>query len=163
HAPESGVGGITSSTMRHVVAAAALVALVVLVYGASAENQFVFDDQLLIVDNPMVQLPLAQAHELLAGTAQGVAYRPLRVLSYMVACDVACRLAPCACRLSNLVYHAAAVLTLYALAWLTIGSLPGALSAAALFAVHPLGSEAVVYVAGRRDLLSTLFVLLALL
>src|SRR5262249_53218598 len=103
------------------------------------------------------------AHELLAGTAQGVAYRPLRVLSYMVDFHVAGRLDPRTFHLSNLVYHAATVLTLYALAWLTIGSLPGALSAAALFAVHPLGSEAVVYVAGRRDLLSTLFVLLALL
>jgi hypothetical protein len=149
--------------MRHVVAAAALVALVVLVYGTSAENQFVFDDQPLIVDNPMVQLPLAQAHELFAGTAKGVAYRPLRVFSYMIDFHVAGRLDPRTFHRSNIAYHAATVLALYALAWLTLGSLPGALSAAALFAVHPLGSEAVAYVAGRRDLLSTLFVLLALL
>lgn len=149
--------------MRHVAAAAALVVLIVLVYGASARNQFVFDDLTLVVENPAVQLPLGQAYQLFLGATEGMVYRPLRVLSYMVDYRVAGKLDPTTFHRSNLVYHAAAVLALYALAWLTIGSAAGAFCAAALFAVHPLGSEAVVYVAGRRDLLSTLCALLALL
>jgi len=149
--------------MRHVAAAAALVALIVLVYGASAGNKFVFDDQTLVVENPVVQLPLGQAYQLFLGAPEGVVYRPLRMLSYMVDYQVAGKLDPATFHRSNLVYHAAAVLALYVLACLTIGSAAGAFCAAALFAVHPLGSEAVVYVAGRRDLLSTLCALLALL
>jgi len=148
--------------MRHVAAAAALVALIAVVYGASVGHQFVFDDQALVVDNPVVQLPLSRVHELLLGTETGITYRPLRIFSYMVDYRLAGGLDPATFHLSNLAYHAAATLALYTLAWLTIGSVAGALCAAALFAVHPLGSEAVVYVAGRRDLLSTLCVLLAL-
>lgn len=149
--------------MRHVAAAAALVALIALVYGASLGNQFVFDDHSLVVENELVQLPLARAYALLAPGAAGISYRPLRIFSYMVDYRIAGGLDPVIFHASNLAYHAAATLAVYALAWLTIGTFGGALAAAAIFAVHPLGSEAVVYVAGRRDLLSTLFVLLALL
>src|SRR5690606_14289442 len=131
-------------------------------YGAALEHEFVFDDQALVVDNPVVRLPLSQAHELLLGTESGIVYRPLRMLSYMVDHHLAGGLDARAFHLSSLVYHALVTLTLYALGCLTIGSPLGAFFAAALFAVHPLGSEAVVYVAGRRDELVALFVLLAL-
>jgi len=148
--------------VRHLAAVAALVLLTALVYGGAVGHEFVFDDQALVVDNPAVRLPLSRAHELLL-EPEGIAYRPLRILSYMVDHQIAGGLDPVVFHTSNLVYHAAVAVTLYALAFATIGSAGGALSAAALFAVHPLGSEAVAYVAGRRDLLSTLCVLLALL
>jgi tetratricopeptide (TPR) repeat protein len=140
-----------------------LVALIALVYGVSLGHRFVFDDTSLVVDNELVELPLAQAHELLTGTSDGISYRPLRIFSYMVDYRIAGTRDPAVFHASNLVDHALATLAVYALATLTVGSFVGALAAAALFAVHPLGSEAVVYVAGRRDLLCTLFVLLALL
>ncbi|MEW6273031.1 MAG: tetratricopeptide repeat protein [Thermodesulfobacteriota bacterium] len=149
--------------MRHVAAALALVALIASAYGGALGHEFVFDDQALVVENPVVRLPLSQAYELLVGSESGIVYRPLRMLSYMVDYQLAGGLDAAAFHLSSLVYHAAATLALYALAWLTIGSALGASSAAAIFAVHPLSSEAVVYVAGRRDELVTLFVLLALL
>jgi cytochrome c-type biogenesis protein CcmH/NrfG len=149
--------------MRHVGAVLGLVLLVAAVYGASVGHEFVFDDHLLVVGNPVVRLPLDQAGDVFLGTDAGIAYRPLRMLSYMVDHHVAGGLDPATFHLSNLVYHAAAVLALYALALVTIGSAGGAFCAAAFLAVHPLGSEAVAYVAGRRDVLSTLLVLLALL
>lgn len=148
--------------MRHVAVAAGLVVLIALVYGGAVRHGFVFDDQSLVVDNPAVRLPLSRAHELLFGPEVGIAYRPLRIFSYMVDHRIAGGLDPMVFHASNLVYHAAATLALYALAFATLGSVAAAFVAGAVFAVHPLGSEAVVYVAGRRDLLSTLFVLLAL-
>lgn len=148
--------------MRHVAACAVIVALIALVYGVSVGHQFVFDDTSLVVGNELVQLPLSRAPQLLAGTAGGIAYRPLRIFSYMVDYRIGGGLDPAVFHASNLVWHALVTLALYALASATVGSTSGALAAAALFAVHPLGSEAVVYVAGRRDLLCTLFVLLAL-
>ncbi len=149
--------------MRHVGAALGLVALVAVVYGASVGHEFVFDDHLLVVGNPVVRLPPSEIARVLFGTDTGISYRPLRMLSYMVDHHLAGRLDPAAFHLSNLVYHAAAALALYALALVLLRSAFGAFCAAALLAVHPLGSEAVAYVAGRRDLLSTLLVLLALL
>jgi tetratricopeptide (TPR) repeat protein len=149
--------------VRHVGAALGLVLLVAAVYGASVGHEFVFDDHLLVVGNPVVRLPLEQAGDVFLGAGEGIAYRPLRMVSYLVDHHLAGGLDPAAFHLSNLLYHAAAVLALYALAWVTIGSALGAFCAAALLAVHPLGSEAVAYVAGRRDVLSTLLVLLALL
>lgn len=149
--------------MRHVAAIAALVVLIALVYGGTVGHGFVFDDQALVVDNEAVRLPLSRAHELLFEPEAGIAYRPLRIFSYMVDHQIAGGLDPAVFHASNLVYHALVTVVLYLLAVATIGSSGGALCAAALFAVHPLGSEAVVYVAGRRDLLSTLCVLLGLL
>lgn len=136
--------------------------LIALVYGVSVGHDFVFDDTSLVVENDLVELPLSRAHELLIGTDGGISYRPLRIFSYMVDYRIAGGRDPAVFHASNLLVHALATLALHALALLVVGSQAGALAAAALFAVHPLGSEAVVYVAGRRDLLCTLFVLLAL-
>lgn len=140
-----------------------LVAVIGLVYGVSLGHQFVFDDTSLVVGNELVQLPLSRAGELLTGASGGISYRPLRIFTYMVDHRIGGGLDPSVFHASNLVWHALATISVYALACLTVGSFGGALAAASVFAVHPLGSEAVVYVAGRRDLLCTLFVLLALL
>lgn len=136
--------------------------LIALVYGVSVGHEFVFDDTSLIVENELVELPLSRAGELLSGTDGGISYRPLRIFSYMVDYRIAGGRDPAVFHASNLVVHALATLLLYALGVQILGSFAGALGAAAVFAVHPLGSEAVVYVAGRRDLLCALFVLLAL-
>src|SRR5690606_9727597 len=61
-----------------------------------------------------------------------------------------------------LAWHAAAALAVHALARALLGATAGAFFAAVLFAVHPLGSEAVAYVSGRRDLLCALFAVLSL-
>jgi tetratricopeptide (TPR) repeat protein len=142
--------------------AAVLVGLVAAVYGASIGYDFVFDDQVLVVENPAVKLPLSSAAALLGPRQVGIVYRPLRTFSYMVDYALGGGLDARVFHASNLVYHAAAVLVLFALARDVVGSRFGALAGAAFFAVHPLNSEAVAYVSGRRDLLSTLCVLIAL-
>ncbi len=118
-------------------------------------NEFVYDDQLVIVDDPAVRMPLS------AGFA-GLHYRPLRTLSYRL--DYALGgMDPRVFHLSNLAYHATTVL----LVWMLLGALqasPGAALAGALvFAVHPVQVDAVTYAAGRRDVLCGLFYALGVL
>ena len=148
--------------LRLLAGAAVLIGLVAAVYGASIGYDFVFDDQVLVVENPAVKLPLSSAADLLAPRQVGIVYRPLRTFSYMVDYALGGGLDARVFHASNLVYHAAAVLVLFALARDVVGSRFGALAGAAFFAVHPLNGEAVAYVSGRRDLLSTLCVLIAL-
>lgn len=144
-------------------AAVGLAAIVALVYGGALEHEFVFDDWELVVGNDVVTWPLDRAADVIEHRPGGVSYRPVRMISYMVDHSIAGGVDARVFHASNLVWHVVASLLLYALAWRTLGSLPGALAAAALFAVHPLGSEAIVYVSGRRDLLSTAFVIAGLL
>jgi protein O-mannosyl-transferase len=136
--------------------------LVAAVYGRTLGHGFVFDDQMLVLENPIVVLPPSRALDALTRVGGGYSYRPIRVISYQLDHWIAGGLHPAVFHASNVLWHLAAVLVLLGLARATIGSEAGALTAAALFAVHPLGSEAVAYVAGRRDLLATLFTLLAL-
>jgi len=151
-----------SPRLRLVAARLVLVGLVVAVYAATLGYGFVFDDQALIVDNPAVRLPLSSAGRLLDTPRAGIVYRPLRTFSYMLDRTLAGGLAPAFFHAMNVAYHALAVLVLFALAHLVLGSLGGAFAAAALFAVHPLNVEAVAYVSGRRDLLCGLLSLTAL-
>ena len=151
--------------MRHSGACLLLLGLVWVVYGSTLNHEFVFDDWSLVVENPVVRQSPAQMFEVLSretNEANGITYRPVRMASYMIDHRIAGGFDPGVFHAANLIYHAAAAMMVYALAWLTIGSFSGALLAAAFFAVHPLGSEAVAYVSGRRDLLSGLFCLTAL-
>jgi len=148
--------------LRLLAGAAVLIGLVAAVYGASIGYDFVFDDQPLVVENPAVKLPLSSAPALLGPGQVGIVYRPLRTFSYMVDYALGGGLDARVFHASNLVYHAAAVLVLFALARDVVGSRFGALVGAAFFAVHPLNTEAVAYVSGRRDLLTTLCILIAL-
>ena len=137
----------------HVWLARALVILVVAATFANAlQNEFVYDDQLVIVDDPAVRLPLS------AGLG-GLTYRPLRTLSYRL--DYALGgMRPAVFHLANLVYHAATGLGVHGLLR-AIGAAPaGALVGALVFVVHPLQADAVTYAAGRRDVLCGLFYVL---
>jgi tetratricopeptide (TPR) repeat protein len=63
----------------------------------------------------------------------------------------------------NLVLHALNVWMAFRIAWRVGGSANGAAAVAALFAVHPVGTETVTNIAGRADLLATAAVLGGLL
>jgi tetratricopeptide (TPR) repeat protein len=149
--------------MRLVVAAVLLVGLIAAVYGVTLGFGLVFDDQILVVENPYVRLPLSSGLDLLRPAGPGIAYRPVRTFSYMVDHAFGGGIRPAVFHASNLIHHAAASLGLFVLARLLIGSTAGALGAAAVFAVHPLNSESVAYVSGRRDLLAALLAIVALL
>ena len=126
-----------------------LLVAVAATFANAIDNGFVYDDQLVIVDDPGVRLPLSAGF-------QGLHYRPLRTLSYRL--DYALGgMSPRVFHVSNLLYHGAAVLTVATLLGAIGASPSGVLAGALVFAVHPVQADAVSYAAGRRDVLCGLF------
>lgn len=85
-------------------------------------------------------------------------YRPVVLLTFALTARLA-GLDATWFHLINLVLHAAVAVVLFGLAGRLGLSPGGALAAAALFAVHPLHSEAVIWIVGRAELLAALSVL----
>jgi Tfp pilus assembly protein PilF len=141
----------------------AVVVAAVAVYANSLANGFVWDDVLLIVDNPRIK----SWDRLLALFTQPLApgtqyYRPLQGLTYVT--DYAVNgLAPAGFHMTNVVLHALAALLFYRVSGLVLRDSLAALVAALLFAVHPIHTEAVAYLSGRTDSLAAIFLLGALL
>lgn len=141
---------------------AALVAFVAIAWGASIRGGFVFDDRDLVLENPLVRTPPWALGETFRRDRKKFSYRPVRVISYQVDHLVAGGLDPRVFHASNLLWQLGGTLLLWSLARAILREEPAALAGAALYAVHPLASEAVAYVSGRRDLLCAAFSLLAL-
>jgi tetratricopeptide (TPR) repeat protein len=127
-------------------------------------NGFVpVDDDVYITANPAVLQGLTRAGAAWALTATlGGSWHPLTWLAHMA--DVSLfGVDPAAHHLVSVGLHAAnAVLLLLLLARLT-GRLAPSAVVAGLFALHPLRVESVAWAAERKDVLSALFLLLALL
>ena len=119
--------GRTESGRSGSVAAAllTLAALVALVYGSSVSYEFVFDDGLLVTENPVSSWSLDRTPDLFRSAAEGVTYRPVRMLSYMVDHAIAGGHEAWVFHLSNLLWHIAAVLTVFGLARALLGGLIG--------------------------------------
>lgn len=93
-------------------------------------------------------------------------FRPLIELTYYFD-SMFWGLNPSTMHLENILFHAANVMLVYQIAS-TVSVLAGGISAlplvsASLFAIHPVNTEAVSWIAGRTDLLAAFFVLLATL
>jgi hypothetical protein len=153
-------------------AALALAALALVPYAATVAFGFVLDDLHLVVLNPRLATwrdgwqYLAEAH----GWQYGYAtyYRPLVYWSLMLNHGVS-GTAAWSYHLFNMLAHGMVTLLVWVLArrWFAPWAAApqrttAAWLAAAVFAVHPLHTEAVANVAGRADVLMTLWVLLGL-
>jgi hypothetical protein len=152
--------------------AAALATLAgVLTFLPSLAAGFVYDDVLLIQQNPYVQSVHGiagafsrhfwETYELGSRGIGLVYYRPLVTLSFVLNW-LAGGGGAWTFHLVNVLLHGLAVFlaTRIALRWLKqrwLAALVGI-----LFAVHPTRSESVIWIAGRTDLLMAIFVLLAL-
>lgn len=129
-----------------------------LAYGNALTNRFVWDDQVLITDNNLIRnstyIPALfttdLAHDVFCSAAY---YRPVQTLSYMIDYFV-WGLNPLGYHLTNLVLHLACVLLASMLIYRITKHEAVPLAVAALFAVHPVNSSAVTYIAGRADSLA---------
>lgn len=141
-----------------------LVALVAVVYGRTLGHGFVsFDDDLLLTENPPVQVGLTGEGLRWAWTTGHAAnWMPLVWMSHLAEVSVF-GLDARGFHLTNLVLHAANVLLLFAALRTATGSLERSFWAAALYAVHPLEVESVAWIAERKGLLASTFGLAALL
>ena len=141
---------------------AALCLLVAVSYFPALSAGFIWDDLILTRATPLhTWSGLAQiwfgSHELNQYEAH---YWPLLYTLFWLEHKL-WGLAPLGYHLVNLLLHTGVVLLLWRLLW-RLG-VPGAWFAAAVFAVHPLHVESVVWVIGRKDILATLFYLSSVL
>jgi tetratricopeptide (TPR) repeat protein len=141
-----------------------LLFVVVLVYGNSLSGRFIWDDRVLIVDNPLIRdhrnFQQVFRSELHPQTHTNY-YRPLQTISFKT--DYALyKLRPFGYHLTNLLLHLLAGIFLFLfLQDITQKNfLPFA--ASLLFLVHPIQTEAVSYISGRADLLVALFSLVSM-
>jgi tetratricopeptide (TPR) repeat protein len=141
---------------------AALPALALLVYLNSLGGGFVWDDRFLVLNNPRVQ-SLHHLGDLLTSDYVFVAetdlaygyFRPLASLS-LVADWAIWGADPRGFHLTNVLLHAAATLLAALLAARLGLDRAAAWAVGALFAVHPIHTESVAWIAGRTDVLAFL-------
>ncbi len=134
-----------------------LAGVTIAVYSNSLHNEFLFDDLQTIVE---VQSPggSGELRQLLTLFSGKPAYRPIRSASY--AFDYALSgLDPWGYHVTNIACHALSAIVVFLIAQSLFGRYRPALFVALLFAVHPIQTDAVTYLSGRRDVLSGLFVL----
>jgi tetratricopeptide (TPR) repeat protein len=158
---------------RRLILAVLLIAVAAaLAYGNTLGNGFVFDDFKIIRDNTTIRsfstVPRIFANMFVyrplkgQGTKIDPSYRPIRYLSYAVDYQFT-GLNPTGYHISNILYHIiASVLVFLVLKRLT-GHFGAALGVALIFVVHPVHTESVAYLTGRKDVLCTIFYLLAFL
>lgn len=144
--------------MPRVWVSLSLLALVVAVYHPVTEFGFVnYDDPQYVVDNGMVRSGLsAQSLKFAWSTTFQGNWHPLVWMSYLVDAELHGQRAA-GFHLTNLLWHAGAVVLLYLALERMTGARWRSALVAALFAIHPLHVESVAWVSERKGLLCTFF------
>lgn len=140
-----------------------LIAITLMVYWQARRFDFVnYDDNLYITDNAHTQAGLTWENVRWAFTTGHASnWHPLTWLSYMLDVELFGQ-NPAAHHLINVLFHMANAVLLFLVVRRMTGALWQSAFVAALFAVHPLHVESVAWIAERKDVLSTLFWLLAM-
>jgi tetratricopeptide (TPR) repeat protein len=143
-----------------------LVLVCLAVYSGYLRGGFIFDDRILVEENPLIK----SARMLPAVFSTGIydywtgqqpydrMYRPLQMFSYYLDYS-AWGLNPAGFRLSNILLHLFNSLLVFYLLFLVFKKKLLAVSAALLFLAHPVHISTVAYISARADLLSAFFIL----
>lgn len=153
---------------RGLAAAVAIVAVTFVAYTPALRSGYVWDDDQYLTDNHLVQRPhgLAavwaiwydgQAQRLRINTPQ---YYPLVYTSYWIE-HLVWGLRPAGYHIVNVLLHAASALLIWRIARRL--HIPAGWFVAAVFALHPVQVESVAWITERKNVLSGMFYLLALL
>ncbi len=142
-----------------------LILAVLAVYGNVYDNAFLFDDELIITKNELLDGWNNFGKLFVSSTTEGTHiaggfYRPLQLILYFFVNHIAGR-STFAFHLVNIVLHAANACLIYALGKKLKFSPPAVFFATLIWAVHPVHTEAVTYMSGTADLLFVFFALLA--
>jgi protein O-mannosyl-transferase len=142
----------------------ALTVMTLAVFGWCCKNDFLnYDDILYVTKNPLVQAGLTWEGVGWAFTTFHAGnWHPLTWLSLELDSQIY-GTAPWGFHLSNVLLHSANTIVLFWALRVLTGRVWSSAMVAALFAVHPLHVESVAWVAERKDVLSSLFWMLALL
>ncbi|MBX3023601.1 tetratricopeptide repeat protein [bacterium] len=141
------------------LAGAALIAVVsFVIYAPALRGPFVFDDILLVSDNPL--LKLADGPYRFWFTTQAVDYWPVTNTCFWIEWRL-WGADPTGYHLTGLLLHIAIALLVWRV--LAVLAVPGAFLAALLFTAHPVNVETIAWIAQRKSQLAALFALLATL
>ncbi|MBK8977261.1 MAG: tetratricopeptide repeat protein [Planctomycetes bacterium] len=146
-----------SRVSQAVVIGLGLVALTLVAYAPALGCGYVWDDDDYVTANPVLRT-VADFARIWLEPRSLPQYYPLVHTSFWLEYR-AWGLAPLGYHLVNVLLHGTSAVLLWRL--LRRLALPGALLAAALFAVHPVHVESVAWVTERKNVLSLLFYLLA--
>ena len=151
-------------------AGAALCLLALLAYSNSFQTGFVFDSRVLVLEDRRIQAATADNVNLILNHSywwpftESSLYRPVTTLSYLLNYAVlGHRDRPAGYHAINLLLHSGNALLVFAIARRLGRQLWPAFFVAALWAVHPLSTEAVTNIVGRADLLAAMASLSGLL
>jgi Flp pilus assembly protein TadD len=160
-----------TSRTSSVIGAGLLCILAIVAYANTSNNGFVWDDHEQVVMNASLR-PGASLLDLFAPNNWGLTrtgvrehsnyYRPLQMVTYRITAAVF-GFATTAFHAVNLAFHIVVVLLAFVLFQRLTGSMGLAFAAAALFAVHPIHSEAVDWISALPDIGCTVFFLLSFL
>jgi len=142
---------------------AGLVALVWFVFGQSIHFPFVnYDDPNYVTENPVVMQGLSWRGIIWAFShVHGGNWHPFTTISHMLDCGVF-GLRAGAHHFGNVLLHTASTIALFFVLRRFTGALWRSALVAAVFAIHPLRVESVVWIAERKDVLSGFFFMLTL-
>lgn len=130
-------------------------------YGGMLNAGFIWDDDFLVVQNPLIRAPLLSMEMfrqdvLNTGFRYSLYYRPLQILSYAV--DYRLHgLDPFVFHFTNLFIHFLNGVLLFFLTRKITRKAAAALIAALLFVIHPAHTAVVAYISGRADLMFFFF------
>ncbi|XP_039501691.1 protein O-mannosyl-transferase TMTC1 [Drosophila santomea] len=172
HTPKCHRRASMSPTLSHkdLAGLAGCSALAFVLYLNTLNAGFVYDDRRAILANGDVTGARPLANLLrndfwgtpLVDSGSHGSWRPLCVLSFRLN-FIAGGLAPMGYHLVNVLLHCVATWLVFLVARTLLPSRMGVLAAGALFAVHPVHTEAVAGLVGRADLAACVFYLLAYL
>ena len=133
------------------------------VFGQTLTYPFVtYDDPQYVYANPDISsgISLTRISWAFTHTIAGN-WHPLTTISHMLDCQLY-GLDPAGHHFTNVLFHAIAAVLLFLVLQQMTGGLWRSAFVAALFAIHPLHVESVVWVSERKDVLSALFFMLTL-
>jgi tetratricopeptide (TPR) repeat protein len=153
-----------ASEKRVVVFSLLLVVGTLVCYNPIVRNQFTdFDDSVYVLRNAQVQTGLTWATAKWSfATFHAGYWHPLTWLSHALDCEIFL-LNPAGHHYVNLLLHTANAVLLFLLLQQATGLTWSSLLVGALFALHPINVESVAWIAERKNVLSMLFFLLAVL
>jgi len=148
-------------TRKNILIILLIFTAVAVCYGTVLDAGFVWDDEFLVVQNPLLRAPLVsfqifKQDIINSGFRYTVYYRPVQVLSYAVDYRM-WGITPAGFHFTNIFLHFLNGLLVLLLAWKLTGKKAVGLLAGVLFSIHPALSGAVSYVSGRTDLLFFFF------
>ncbi|MFC1753861.1 tetratricopeptide repeat protein [Thermoproteota archaeon] len=149
--------------LKNILQILLLIIIVIICYANSLSSPFVWDDEVMIVENPLIR-NFSHVSKVFSSSAFGESlsdsnfYRPIQILTYMWDYFI-WKLNPIGYHITNIMLHLLTVMLVLILLRQLGLSRAASFITSALFAVHPINIEAVTYISGRGDLLYLLFCL----